>query len=148
MTSDISSFTDWVKIKIKFSGLCLNCKRKINTGDFGYWSRSSKSIIHENCYLLLISNNDENNHEELINNNYSRSMHKNNNDRKLTTLAKNQRCFICNNRVNIQDPLIISLTEILDKYDPNESIYCTVCMKGFNSRIFREYRAAFQRKFR
>ena len=50
---DILSIDDWIKISIKFSGVCLNCKKRLNSGDYGYWSRVSKSILHELCYNSL-----------------------------------------------------------------------------------------------
>lgn len=50
---DILSIDDWIKISIKFSGVCLNCKKRLNSGDYGYWSRISKSILHELCYNSL-----------------------------------------------------------------------------------------------
>jgi hypothetical protein len=41
---------DWIKISIKFSGVCLHCKKRLNSGEYGYWSKGSKSILHETCY--------------------------------------------------------------------------------------------------
>jgi uncharacterized protein YlaI len=55
--SDILSIDDWIKISIKFSGVCLHCKKRINSGEYGYWSRTSKSVLHDQCYNSLYSNN-------------------------------------------------------------------------------------------
>jgi uncharacterized protein YlaI len=55
--SDFLSIADWIKISIKFSGLCLHCKKRINSGEYGYWSRASKSVLHDQCYNSLYSNN-------------------------------------------------------------------------------------------
>ncbi len=148
MTNDISSFTDWIKIKIKFSGLCLTCKRKIKTGDFGYWSKSSKAIIHEACYSLQNSNNYEieSHGQEKCGN--LRMTDKYNNGNKFRTDVKTGQCFICNTLVDTQDPLIINLINVEEKTDKVETMYCSICMNGFNSRVLREYKDAFQRKIK
>jgi hypothetical protein len=55
--SEILSIDDWIKISIKFSGVCLHCKKKISSGEYGYWSKTSKSVLHDQCYNSLFSGN-------------------------------------------------------------------------------------------
>ncbi len=43
---------DWIKMTMKFPGFCLICKQRINSAEVGYWSRTAKSILHEDCYDL------------------------------------------------------------------------------------------------
>ncbi|MEJ7641541.1 MAG: hypothetical protein WKF36_05025 [Candidatus Nitrosocosmicus sp.] len=50
----LSATGDWIKISIKFSGVCLHCKKRLNSGEYGYWSKDSKSILHETCYDSLL----------------------------------------------------------------------------------------------
>ncbi len=50
----LSATGDWMKISIKFSGVCLHCKKRLNSGEYGYWSKGSKSILHETCYDSLL----------------------------------------------------------------------------------------------
>ncbi len=53
---DILSATGgWIKISIKFSGVCVYCKQRLSSGEYGYWSKGSKSILHESCYDSLLS---------------------------------------------------------------------------------------------
>lgn len=53
MDKDVLSTNDWIKISIKFSGLCSSCKKKLNSGEYGYWSKLSKSVLHQSCYDSL-----------------------------------------------------------------------------------------------
>ena len=50
----LSASGDWIKISIKFSGVCLQCKKRLNSGEYGYWSKASKSILHETCYDSML----------------------------------------------------------------------------------------------
>ncbi|MGN6821245.1 MAG: hypothetical protein ACTHJ7_00440 [Candidatus Nitrosocosmicus sp.] len=50
---DILSISDWIKISVRFNGLCSSCKKKIDSGSYAYWSRLSKSILHDSCYESL-----------------------------------------------------------------------------------------------
>ena len=50
----LSATGDWIKISIKFSGVCLHCKKRLNSGEYGYWSKGSKSILHETCYDSML----------------------------------------------------------------------------------------------
>ena len=46
----LSATGDWIKISIKFSGVCFHCKKRLTYGEYGYWSKAAKSILHETCY--------------------------------------------------------------------------------------------------
>ncbi len=41
---------DWVRISIKFNGKCEKCKSIIQSGDYAYWSKTLKKIMHSRCY--------------------------------------------------------------------------------------------------
>ena len=57
---------DWIKMTMKFPGFCLICKQRINSAEVGYWSRTAKSILHEDCYNLS-GPNAKNNQDSLNN---------------------------------------------------------------------------------
>lgn len=46
--------TDWMGLKIKYRGKCSVCNKEISIGEYALWSRSNKSIKHQEC------NNQEN----------------------------------------------------------------------------------------
>ena len=43
---------DWIKMTMKFPGFCIICKQRIKSAELGYWSRTAKSVLHEDCYNL------------------------------------------------------------------------------------------------
>ncbi len=57
---------DWIKMTMKFPGFCLICKQRIKSAEVGYWSRTAKSILHEDCYDLS-GPNAKNNQDSLSN---------------------------------------------------------------------------------
>lgn len=147
MHDNIFSSGDWLKIKIKFSGVCLNCKQKINAGDFGYWSRNVKSIVHDRCYLESnkidqVANPVANRHEIGL------SIGDKNDDTTTLRQRKNEACFICNKSVNFNNPLIIELIKVKDKSDQLKSWYCVDCLKGFNTIVYEAYKTSFNRKIK
>lgn len=141
---------DWIKIKIKFSGSCLKCKQKIIAGDLGYWSRNAKSILHDNCYLSFKKIDQTDYPEKNRDNNRMNIEDKINNNHAAAKLAQRKidLCFICNNPVNLHDPLIVDLIKVDELGDQLRSPYCALCMKGFNSRIFEDYKTSFRRKIK
>lgn len=145
---DLLSLGDWIKIKIKFSGVCFNCKEKISIGEFGYWSKKAKTIAHEKCYLQLVRPNQQKIGEGYRENIRKQASKKNNPDSTIIKLPDNQQCYICNNHVDINDPLIIELFKITDKEIDVGTFYCAICLKGFNIDIFNEYKTSFQRKIK
>jgi hypothetical protein len=145
---DLLSLGDWIKIKIKFSGVCLNCKEKISTGEFGYWSRKAKAIVHDKCYLQLIRPSQQKVEEGNREKDRKQVSKKNNPDSPIFELPDNAQCYICNNHVDINDPLFIELFKIKDKEIDVGTFYCAICLKGFDTAIFNEYKTSFQRKIK
>lgn len=140
---------DWIKIKIKFSGACLNCKKKLSIGELGYWSRKAKSIVHENCYLQFnTSNQPQEQHEGYSKNSSVQIREKDNSESTFLKLPGNVQCYICDNSVDIHDPLITELFKVEDRKDRLEVVYCASCLRGFNTAIFNDYRTSFQQKIK
>lgn len=42
--------SDWIELVVKFRGKCPDCGKAIKPGERAFWSKSSKSIKHVNCY--------------------------------------------------------------------------------------------------
>ncbi len=160
---DILSATgDWIKISIKFSGVCLYCKKRLNSGEYGYWSKGSKSVLHESCYdsLLLPSSVKKNespsdiaglmtldrhidktsalqkkdgnaeNNAQLANvdgndgssGGGSGGNNNNNNNILGRKREKKVKCFICNNYVDFNNELVISLLKLSGGYNSNSDV--------------------------
>jgi hypothetical protein len=145
---DLLSLGDWIKIKIKFSGVCLNCKERISIGELGYWSRKAKAIVHDKCYLQLITPIQQKIGEGYRENTRKRLSKKNNLDSTIFELLDNAQCYICNNPVDVNDPLIIELFKINHEEIDLGALYCSICMKGFDAVIFNDYKTSFQRKIK
>ena len=148
MREDLSSAGDWIKIRIKFSGSCLHCKKKINIGEVGYWSRKAKSIVHENCFLQFDEPIQQEKGEGYRRNNQTLISEKDNPDNTLLKMNDNAQCYICNSLVDIRDPLIIELSNIDFKKDHVKAYYCATCLKVFNKAIFNKYKTTFQSKIK
>ena len=86
--------------------------RGSNSSQVGYWSRTAKSILHEDCYNLSGINARKN--QDLFNNKTIKSQK--NGDRLLTdfiTQRENkERCFICNSQIDFHDSLILTLLKL------------------------------------
>ena len=145
---DLLLLGDWIKIKIKFSGICLHCKKKISIGEFGYWSRKAKAIVHDECYLELNTPIQQKIGEGYIKNNRKQVSEKNNPDGMILDMPDNAQCYICNSSVDLKDPLIIELSKINDKEANVDVFYCATCLKGFDTVIFNDYITSFQRKIK
>ena len=148
----LSATGDWIKISIKFSGVCLHCKKRLNSGEYGYWSKGSKSILHETCYdsMLLpfsakkgssstnadlvaldkagnktVSPKDQDGDIDRSSN--GNSNNSNSNDYGSSSVpgrkrAKNTKCFICSNNVDFDNDLIISLLKLAEGYNCNPDV--------------------------
>lgn len=128
MASDLSSFYDWLKISIKFSGICLNCKKKVNSGDIGYWSRKKKGVMHETCYEQVFQGITKPEEKSLI-------------------TFKNTKCYICNSKINFNEDPVLSLINLPIAYKINDDIkFCSNCLMNFNKNIFSQYKQIFNRK--
>ncbi len=144
MHKDVLSINDWIKISIKFSGLCLNCKKKIDSGEYGYWSRLSKSVLHQSCYDSLFlpqrlqssPSSPSSTPKEMSLDNVVKKR-----DRKI-------KCFICSRYVDFNNELMKSLSGLCEKYNSNSDIiYCNYCLEGFNNDVYESYKGRFMDQF-
>lgn len=151
---------DWIKIPIKFSGLCSNCKKRINSGSYAYWSKISKSILHELCYTALFSKASDimqlNNNGDDINNegkkissdnsyNISNVMNRDNSKAVLPNRRENKvKCYICDRIINFNDDLIKILLNLNNsKNNKSDVLYCSFCLENFNDEVYEKYRKRF-----
>src|SRR5215218_10076333 len=127
MDKDALSINDWIKISIRFSGLCLNCKKKIDSGEYGYWSRLSKSVLHQSCYnsLFLPQRLPFSSSSSSISSSSSSIPKEVYSDSIVKKRDKKTKCFICSGQVDFNNELIKSLSGLCEKYDSNSDIiYC------------------------
>ncbi|VFJ15066.1 conserved protein of unknown function [Candidatus Nitrosocosmicus franklandus] len=146
--NDLFSSGDWIKIKVKFSGLCQNCKKRLSIGDLGYWSKASRAIVHEDCYLQSKTPDGPETQGGTRIKNKTQTSQEDRSDRTYLELFKDARCYICNKPVDANDPLIMELFNIGGKKDHGGVFYCGNCLKGFNKDILNDYRTSFQRKIK
>jgi hypothetical protein len=169
---DILSISDWIKISIRFSGICLNCKHRLNSGEYGYWSRISKSILHELCYNSLFlqsyivkdSSDDvgtgvsnKNNIKTvnlsgnaLSNYNSTDTPINNNNEDGINIIkgrAKKTKCFICDKYIDFNNVFIKYLLKLSEKYKSNlDVLYCFDCLENFTFDVYKNYKKKFLSK--
>ena len=43
--------SEWIRLLIKYKGICKECKREIPSGEYALWSRSSKAVKHMKCAI-------------------------------------------------------------------------------------------------
>ena len=155
---------DWIKISIKYSGVCLKCKKKLESGHYGYWSRSSKSILHENCFNELNVDSSkidkltgvddgieslgvvEDSKPKMVSGLPLESVHQSvSHVNKI--LKKNEskiKCYICSNVVDLKDELVNSLLIIAEKFSSKvEVFYCHDCLENFNDVVIGQYQKKF-----
>ena len=139
---------DWIKMSMKFPGFCLICKQRINSAEVGYWSRTAKSILHQDCYNLSGL------HTKKIKNSFNRKtiLGQKNEDNLLTefiTQRENkEKCFICSNRINFHDNLIMTLLKLETNISTLDTIFCSACLTCYDLHIFEEYKRAFSKKLK
>ena len=149
MNYDPFSSGDWIKIKVKFPGKCIKCMGNLEPGNSCYWSRSTKAIVHEECYLPTLTNSHQIGSDvgeikvltknELSNN---KGVHSRNN--KNRTVIK---CFICSNPIEMDTDLFSALNFIGKTEGRDcESIYCTTCLENFDDKKYEMYIKSFLRK--
>jgi len=166
---DILSIKDWLKISIKFSGACSNCMKRIDSGIYGYWSKSSRSVLHDSCYVSLflsssdipnsnitdgcgnydnlphaIINNERNN--KRLNSYGSNIFCTNDKDSKglINRQLKKKKCFICNSYIDSDNNLVAYLLK-LNEINNNKSdiIYCYNCLENFRDEVLKKYQNKF-----
>jgi hypothetical protein len=146
MDKDTLSINDWVKISIKFSGLCLNCKKKIDSGEYGYWSRLSRSVLHQSCYdsLFLPQRLPSSSPSPSSSSSLSSTPREAHSDSIVKKRDRKTKCFICSGQVDFDNELMKSLSGLCEKYDSNSDIiYCNRCLDGFNNDVYAEYKRRF-----
>src|SRR6476620_8242990 len=116
---DILSIKDWLKISIKFSGACSNCMKRIDSGIYGYWSKSSRSVLHESCYISLFLSSSDIPNSNITDGcgNYDNLPHaiiNNEKDSKclINRQMKNKKCFICNGYIDSENNLVAYLLKL------------------------------------
>ncbi|MBA3749866.1 MAG: hypothetical protein H0X03_03050 [Nitrosopumilus sp.] len=160
---DILSNKDWIKISIKFSGVCLSCKKKLNSGEYGYWSRIAKSILHESCYNSVFfplssdikelslngtSESDKNRNTTLSLDNGNMTYNSINNSNSQKKKEKKIKCFICNNYIDFNNVLMLSLLKLCEQYSSNfEILYCYNCLENFGKDVYENYKKKFMTQF-
>ena len=145
MDKDALSINDWIKISIKFSGICLNCKKKIDSGDYGYWSRLSKSVLHQSCYdSLFLTQSLPSSPSPSPSPSTSLSPNEVHSDSIVKKGGKKTKCFICSRQVDFDNDLMKSLSRLCEKYTSNlDIIYCNHCLDGFNNDVYEDYKRRF-----
>ena len=139
---------DWLKMTIKFPGFCLICKKRIKSAEVGYWSRTAKSILHEDCYDLSGLHAKKN--QDSLNNNLVQN--KNKGDSLLaefiTQRENKEKCFICGSKIDFQESLVLTLLKLERNISTLETIFCSMCLSRSDLYIFEEYRHAFSKKLK
>jgi hypothetical protein len=139
---------DWLNMTIKFPGFCLICKQRINPGVMGYWSRTAKSILHEDCYNLCGLRAKKN--RDLLNNNPIQN--KNNGDSLLadfiTQRENKEKCFTCGSQIDFQDSLILALLKLERNLAIIETVFCSTCLSGSGLGVYEEYKHAFSKNIK
>lgn len=146
VNKDILLIQDWIKISIKFSGPCSICGQKVLSGKYGYWSKASKSIIHNDCYNLAFLTSETN--KQSIDN-----IHTSRKNQEIVTLEtyiqeqmNKKKCFICNKVVNLHDNLVVMLLQLEKNFSKLDTIYCSSCLYNFDSNNFSNYKSVFSSK--
>ena len=139
---------DWIKMSIKFAGFCIICKQKINPAEVGYWSREAKSILHQDCYNLSSlhtkkTKNSLNSKTDLTQKNGDLLL-----EEFITHRENKEKCFICGNRVNFHDNLIMTLLKLERNISTLDTIFCSTCLTCFDLLIYEEYKRSFSNKLK
>jgi hypothetical protein len=162
---DILSISDWIKISVRFNGLCSSCKNKINSGSYAYWSRMSKSVLHDSCYESLfllpldvqkINSINNENVRGLIKKNKEVETSKNfaltisNKVTKKDGKFKEERkvkCFICDRTIDFDNDLIKILLNLYSNDGAANVMYCHYCLESFDKDVYEKYKKKFMSKF-
>src|SRR6476469_2946410 len=136
---------DWIKMTMKYPGSCLICKQKINSAEVGYWSRTAKSILHEDCYNL--SELHAKNNQDLLNNKTGQSKNKEDNllANFITQRQNKEKCFICGSKVDFRETLILTLLKLERNISTLETFFCSECLSRTDLHVFEKYKHAFSK---
>lgn len=138
---------DWMRIRVKFPGKCMKCIKKLEPGDFCYWSRSAKSILHEDCYQVANHNEVKVTYLDKVSSPYrdKKTTFKSNYD-PIKNQKSNTKCFICSGVIDNQDPILSGLSELVSNQVDTDLVYCAKCLKEFDEKNYEMYKQAFSRK--
>ncbi|TVP39611.1 hypothetical protein [Candidatus Nitrosocosmicus arcticus] len=148
MDNDPLLAPDWIKMNMRFPGLCLICKQRVNSAEVGYWSRTAKSIIHQDCYNLsgLYAKKNQNSFK-----NKTIQSQKNGDSllaEFITDRESKEKCFICSKEINFQDDLIMTLLKLERNISTLDTLFCSTCLSCSDLHIFEEYKHAFSNKIK
>ena len=139
---------DWIKMTMKFPGFCIICKQRIKSAEVGYWSRTAKSVLHEDCYNLSGLRAKKN--RDSLNNNPVQS--KNNGDSLLADFIaqreNKEKCFICGSQIDFHESLILTLLKLERNISTLDTMFCSTCLSRSDLHIFEEYKNAFSKNLK
>ena len=104
--------SDWIKLLVKFNGKCSVCGQLIKSGNYAFWSKTSKSIKHLDCQTQ--------DNPTLGNHNTTKS-------------PPQDKCFLCK-KLGL---LFINSSHDLEKDDTNLFFICNNCIN--NPRCYTKY---------
>ena len=104
---------DWIKLLVKYKGKCVICSKPILSGDYAYWSRSQKAIMHIDCKSDQYK--------------FQSSSRRDSNSIK----PQKMNCSICNN----------SILDDLNGFDYINFNLCYSCLR--NPSSFKKYKEKF-----
>jgi hypothetical protein len=131
-----NSETDWILINLKFRGKCVGCGQVITSGR-ALWSRSAKTIEHQDCFLG--KTNQPSSNEEIGSRNQEMSTHK----KHRKTIV--QRCLICGKEEPVEDEYHSNEYPYLAE-SRSQSYICRSCLDSEGA--FEAYRQAFLQKIK
>jgi hypothetical protein len=139
---------DWLKMTIKYPGLCLICKKRVSPAEVGYWSRTAKSILHEDCYELTVFKAKKK--QGVFNNktNQSKKMGEELLSDFITKRQNKEKCFICGSKIDFHESLILTLLKLERNVSTLESFFCSTCLSRSDPLIFEEYKLAFSKNLK
>lgn len=140
---------DWIRIRVKFPGRCIKCNKKLEPGNFCYWSKASKAILHEDCYQLgtsdrpqIASYDGAKNLSLVISKKTLPTLN------SKTTKDLGRKCIICSDIIDIDNELISKLSIIRDNGGDVDYSYCAKCLVNFDDEKYELYKKQFMRKIR
>jgi hypothetical protein len=133
---------------MKFPGFCLICKQRVKSDEVGYWSKTTKSILHQDCYNLsgihTIKNQNSFRNTTVQSQKNGESLL----TEFITQRENKEKCFICSNKINFHDGLIMTLLKLERNIGNLDTIFCSTCLSCSDTQIFEDYKHAFSNKLK
>jgi hypothetical protein len=117
---------DWIKLLVKYNGICATCSKEISAGEYALWSKSSKAIKHIECKAIIITTTTKKRDE--------------NTNRPRPVVAKVD-CFICGRPIAYTD---CGLEADYDRQAISQAFICNRCLEDKNA--YQNYQQAFLEK--